>query len=200
MTPWTAAYQASPSFTTSWTLLKLLQSLPNGLMSVESVIPSSVPFSCLQSFPASGSFPKSWLFALGDQIIGAWASVPSNEYQGLFPLGLTGWISCSSRDSQESSPIPQFKASILWHSAFLMVQLSHPYMTTGKIIALTIWTFVGKVMCLLFNMLSGFVIAFLTRSECLLISWLQSLQWLWSPRKQSLSPFPLFPHPFAMKW
>ena len=66
------------------------------------------------------------------------------------------------------------KASILWHSAFFIVQLSHPYMTTGKTIALTGWTFVGKVMFLLFNMLSRLVIAFLPRSKCLLISWLQS--------------------------
>ena len=66
------------------------------------------------------------------------------------------------------------KASILWHSAFFIVQFSHPYMTTGKTIALTIWTFVGKVMSLLFNMLCRFVIAFLPRSKCLFISWLQS--------------------------
>ena len=66
------------------------------------------------------------------------------------------------------------KASILWHSAFFMIQLSHPYMTTGKTIALTILTFVGKVMSLLFNMLSRFVIAFLPRGKRLLISWLQS--------------------------
>ena len=66
------------------------------------------------------------------------------------------------------------KASILWHSAFLVVQLSHPYMTTGKTIALTGWTFVRKVMSLLFNMMSRFIIAFLSRSKCLLISWLQS--------------------------
>ena len=91
--------------------------------------------------------------ASGDQIIGAsaLASVPSNEYQDWFPLGLTGWISCSPRGSQESSPTPQFKASILWHSisAFLMVQLSHPYMTTGKTVALTRWSFVDKVISLL---------------------------------------------------
>ena len=66
------------------------------------------------------------------------------------------------------------KASILWHSAFFMVQLSHPYMTTGKTIALTRWTFVDKVMLLLFNMLSRLVITFFPRSKCLLISWLQS--------------------------
>ena len=66
------------------------------------------------------------------------------------------------------------KASILWHSAFFIVQLPHPYMTTGKTIALTRWTSVGKVMSLLFNMLSRLVITFLPRSKCLLISWLQS--------------------------
>ena len=66
------------------------------------------------------------------------------------------------------------KASILWHSAFFTVQLSHPYMTTGKNIALTRWTFVGKIMSVLFNMLSRLVITFLPRSKCLLISWLQS--------------------------
>ena len=89
---------------------------------------------------------------------------------------------CSPRDSQESSPTPRYisyqhqhrRVSILWHSAFLMLQLSHPYMTTGKIIALTRQTSVGKVMSLLFNMLSRLVIAFLPRSKRLLISWLQS--------------------------
>ena len=80
----------------------------------------------------------------------------------------------SPRDSQESSPTTQFKASILWCSAFFMVQLSHPYMITGKTRALTRQTFVGKVMSLLFNMLSRLVVTFLPRSKCLLISWLQS--------------------------
>ena len=79
-------------------------------------------------------------------------------------------ISLQSKDSQESSP----KASVLQCSAFCMVQLSHPYMTTGKTIALTKWTFVGKVLSLLFNMLSRLVIAFLPRRKYLLISWLQS--------------------------
>ena len=77
-------------------------------------------------------------------------------------------------DSQESSPTPQFKASVLWCSAFIMVQLSHPHLTTGKIIILTRWTFVGKVMSLLFNILPRFVIAYLPRSKHLLISSLQS--------------------------
>ena len=84
------------------------------------------------------------------------------------------WSPCSPRDSQESSPTPSSKASILQCSAFFIVQLSHPYMTTGKTIALTTWTYVGKVMSLLFNMLSRMVIAFLLRSNCVLISWLQS--------------------------
>ena len=79
---------------------------------------------------------------------------------------------CSPRDSQESSPIPQFKS--INSSVFFTAQLSHPYMTTGKIIALTRWSFIGKVMSLLLNMLSRLVIAFLPRSKCLLISWLQS--------------------------
>ena len=81
---------------------------------------------------------------------------------------------CSPRDSQGCSPIPQFKSINSWHSAFFMVQLSDPYLTTGKTIALTRWTFLSKVMYLLFNMLSRFVIAFLPMSKCLLISWLQS--------------------------
>ena len=81
---------------------------------------------------------------------------------------------CSPRDSQESSPTSQFKASILQHSAFFRVQLSHPYLTTGKTIALTRWTFIGKVMSQLFNMLSRLVITFLPRNKHLLISWVQS--------------------------
>ena len=81
---------------------------------------------------------------------------------------------CSPRDSQESSPTPEFKKSILRHSSVFIVQLSHPYMTTGKTIALTRRTSVGKVMSLIFNMLSRLVITFFPRSKCLLISWLQS--------------------------
>ena len=84
------------------------------------------------------------------------------------------WSLCSPKDSQGSSPTPKFKSTILWCSAFFMVQLLQPYMTTGKTIVLTRWTFVGKVMSLLFNMLSRLVIAFLPKSKHLLISWLQS--------------------------
>ena len=87
------------------------------------------------------------------------------------------WSPCCPRDYQESSPGPQFKSissSVLRTDAFELVQLSHPYVTTGKIIALTIQTLVSKVMALLFNILSRFVITFLPRCNCLLISWLQS--------------------------
>ena len=127
---------------------------------------SVVPFSSfLQSFPASGSFPASQLFTLGGQSIGTSVSVLPMNIQGWFPLGLTGLITpCCSRDCQESSQHHSSKASILWLSAFFMVQLSYPYMTTGKTIALTMWTFVSKVMSLLFNVLSRFVIAFLPRN------------------------------------
>ena len=100
---------------------------------------------------------------------------PSNEYSGLISFRID-WFDLAVQGTLKS--LLQYhssKASILRHSAFVMVQLSHPYMTTGKTIALTIWSFVGKVMSLLFKMLSRFVIAFFPRSKCLLISWLQSL-------------------------
>ena len=91
------------------------------------------------------------------------------------PLGWTGWISLQSKGfSRVFSKHHSSKASILWCSAFFIIQLSHPYMTTGKTIALTRWTFVGQVMPLLYSMLSRLVIAFLPRSKCLLISWLHS--------------------------
>ena len=92
------------------------------------------------------------------------------------------------------------KASVLWDSAFFTVQLSHPYMTTGETIALTRCTFVGKVISLLFNVLSRLVIAFLPRSKWLLISWLQAPSAvILELKKIVLSLFPLFPHLFAMK-
>ena len=110
-------------------------------------------------------WPKYWSFSFN--------TTPSNEHPGLISFTMVG-SPCSPRDSQESSPIPQFKSINLWRSAFFTVQLSHPYMTTGKTIALTRWTFVGKVISVLFNMLSRLVITFLPRSKGLLISWLQS--------------------------
>ena len=133
------------------------------------------PFSsCPQTFPASGSFSVNQLFTSGGQSIGASASasvLPMN-IQSWFPFGLVG-SPCSPRDSRESSPHHSSKAAILWHSAFFIVQLSYPYMTTEKTVALHIQTFVSKVMSLLFNTLASFVIAILPRSKCLLISWLQ---------------------------
>ena len=100
---------------------------------------------------------------------------PSNEYSGLISFRMLVWSPCRSRDSQESSPTPQFKSINSSALSCLIVQLSHPYMTTGKTIALSRWTFATKVMPLLFNTLSRFVIAFVPGSRCLLISWLQSL-------------------------
>ena len=176
---WTAACQASLPITSS-------QSLPK-LMSITLVMPSSHlilchPFSSNpQSFPASGSFPLSQFFALSGQSIGASASVsPSNEYSRLIPSGLISfrmdWLDLLALQGTLKSLLQHHsaEASILRHSAFFVVQLSHPYMTVGKTIALTRWTFVGKVMSLLFNMLSRLVIAFLPGSKHLLISWLQS--------------------------
>ena len=130
------------------------------------------PFSSFpQSFPGSGSFPVSQLFTSGGQSIGASASasvLPMN-IQGWFPLGSTGLISLLSKGLLQHH---SSKASILQFSAFLIVQLSHPYMTTGKTIALNVWTYIGKVVSLLFKMLYRFAIAFLPRSTHLLISWL----------------------------
>ena len=141
-------------------------------------IPSSVvPFSsCLQSVSASRSFQISQLFASGGQSIGVSASISvlSMNTQDWSPLGWTGWISLQFKGLKSLLQHYSSKASVLQCSAFFTVQLSHPYMTTGKTIALTRRTFVGKVMSLLFNMLSGLVITFLPRSKCLLISWLQS--------------------------
>ena len=139
---------------------------------------SVVPFSsCLQSFPASGSFSMSWFFASGGQSIGvsASASVLPMNIQDWFPLGCTRFDLLAIQGTLKSLlQHHSSKASILWHSAFFIVQLSYPYMTTRKTKALTRWTFVGKVMSLLFNMLSRLVIAFLPRSKRLLISQLQS--------------------------
>ena len=122
----------------------------------------------------------SWFIASGGLTIGvsASASILPMNIQGLFPLGLTGLISIQFKGLSSLLQHHNSKALILWHSAFFMVQLSHPYTTTGKTIASTRQTSVGKVTSLLFNMLSRFVVAFLPRSKRLLISWLQSLEFL----------------------
>ena len=139
---------------------------------------SVVPFSSfLQSFPASGSFPMSQFFASGGQSIGvsASASVLPMNIQDWFPFKMD-WLDLLAIQGTLKSLLQHHssEASILRHSAFLIVQFSHPYMTIGKTTALTRWTFVGKVMSLLFKMLSRLIIAFLPRSKPVLISWLQS--------------------------
>ena len=112
-------------------------------------------------------WPKYWSFSFSIS--------PSNEYSGLISFRMD-WLDLLAFQGTLKSLLQHHssEASIVWPSAFFIVQLSHPYMTTGKIIALTRWTFVGKVMSLLLNMLSRSVITFLQRSKCLLISWLQS--------------------------
>ena len=142
------------------------------------ILPSVVRFSShLQSFPATGSFLVSQFFASGDQSIGvfSFSISPSNEHPGLISFSIDGLDLLAVQGTLNSLlQHHSFKASILLRSAFFIVQFSHPYMTTGKTIALTRWTFAGKVVSLLFNMLSRLVITFLPWSKCLLISWLQS--------------------------
>ena len=139
-------------------------------------------------FQASGTFPMSQFFASGGQRTGVsvLSTSPCNEYSALFSFRIDWFDLCAVQGTLKSLfQHHSSKASILKHSAFFIVQFSHLYMTTGKTIVLTTQTFVGKVMSLLFNMLSSFVIAFLPRSKHLLISWLQSppVKWFWSPRK-----------------
>ena len=167
-----------PGFPVHHQLPELTQTHVHQVVWCHPTISSSVfPFSsCLQSLPASGSFPMSQFFASGGQGIGASASasvLPMN-IQEWFPLGWTGWISLQSKGLSSFLQHHSSKASILRRSAYFIVQLSHPYMTTGKTIALTRWTFVGKVMSLLLNMLSRLLKTFLPRSKRPLISWLQS--------------------------
>jgi len=173
VTPWTAAHQASLSTTNSWSLLKC--------MSIELVMPSNHLILCRplllppSIFPSIRVFsnesvlhirwPKYWSFSIG----------PSNEYSGLISIRMD-WLGLLAVQGTLKSLLQHHssKASILQCSAFFMVKLSHPYMTTRKTIALTRWTFVSWVMSLLFNMLSRFIIAFFLRSKRLFISWLQS--------------------------
>ena len=125
---------------------------------------------------------------------------PSNEHPGLISFRMD-WFNLLAVQGTLKSLLQYHssKASILLCSAFFIVQLSHPYMTTGKTIALTRWTFVGKVLSLLFNMLSRLVITFLPRSKCLLILWLQSPSAVILEPQKSLPLFPLFLRLFAMK-
>ena len=175
MTPWTAACQASLSITNSQSLLKL--------MSIESVMPSNhfifcrplllLPsiFRSIRGFSNESAlhirWPKYWSFSFSIS--------PSNEYSGLISFKMD-WLDLHAVQRTLRSLLQpnSSKASILQCTAFFIVQLSHPYMTTGKTIALTIRTFAGKVMSLLFT-LSRFVTAFLPRSKCLLFKYSNSL-------------------------
>ena len=155
------------------------------------ILSSVVPFSsCLQFFPVSGSFQISQLFTSGGQNIGVSFNIcPSNERPGLISFRMD-WLDLLAVQGTLKSLLQHhsLKASIRWHSALFTIQLSHPYMTTGKTIALTRRTFVDKVTSLLFNMLSRLVITFLPRSKCLLILWLQ--KWKWSRSLMSDSSRP----------
>ena len=174
-TPRTAAHQASLSFTISCSLLKL--------MSIESVIPSNHLILCHLLLLLPSIFPSIKVFSNESALRIRWPKYwsfgfsisPSNEYSGLISFRIY-WLDLLAVQGTLNSLLQQHspKASILRQSAFFMIQLSHLYMTPGKTIALTRQTFVGKVMSLLFNMLSRLVRAFLPRSKCLLISWLQS--------------------------
>ena len=175
VTPWTAAYQASLSITNSQSLLKL--------MSIESVMPSNHLIICLPILLLPSMFPSIRVFSNESALRIRWPKYrsfsfnisPSNEHPGLISFRMD-WLDLLSVQGTLKSFLHHHssKASILRCSAFFIVQLSHPYMTTGKTIALTRRIFVGKVMSLLLNMLSRLVITFLPRSKCLLISWLQS--------------------------
>ena len=151
VTPWTAAHQASLSINNSGVHSN---SCPSSQWCHPTISSSIVPFSsCLQSFPATGSFPMSQFFTSGGQSIGVSAStsVLSINTQDWFPLGWTAWISLQSKGFSSLLQHHSSKASILQHPVFFIVQFSHPYMTTGKTITLTRWTFVSKVISLLFK-------------------------------------------------
>jgi len=170
-------------------------------MSIESVIPPNNLILChpllLPSiFPSIRVFSNESVLWIKWPSIGVSvsASVLPMNIQDWCPLGLTGLISLQSKDLSRVLQHHSSKASILWHSAFFIVHLPHPYTTPGKTIALTTWTFFGKVMCLLLSMLSRLVITFLPRNKCLLISWLQSPSAvILEPPKIVCHCFPCFP-------
>ena len=174
-TPWTAARQASLSITISWSLLKL--------MSIKSVMPSNHLILCHPLLFLPSILPSMRVFSNESVLHIRWPKYcsfsfsisPSNEYSGLISYRMD-WLDLLAVQGTLKSLLQHHssKASILQRSAFFIVQLSHPYMTTGKAIALTRQTFFSKVMSLLFNMLSRLVIVFLQKSKTLLISWLQS--------------------------
>ena len=185
MTPWTPAHQASPSITNSWSLFKL--------RSTKLVMPCKHLILCRPLLLPPSIFPSIRIFSNESVLCIRWLKYwsfsfsisPSNEYSGLTFFRMD-WLDLLAVQGTLKSLLQHHssKASILWCSIFFVVQLSHPYMTTGKTIALTRWNFVGKVLSLLLNIPSRLVITFLPRSKWLLIPWLQShLQWFWSPPK-----------------
>ena len=167
--------QASLSLTISPSLPKFMSiesvTLSNHLILCYPLLLLPSIFSSIRVFSNESAlcirWPKYWSFSF---------SISSSNEYSVFISFRIDWFDLLAVQETLKSLLQHhnLKASVLWHSAILMVQLSHPYMTTGKTIALTIWTFVGKVMFLLFNTLSRFIIAFLPRSKYLLISWLQS--------------------------
>ena len=171
-TPWTAALQTSLSITNSQTLLKL--------GSIELVIPSNHLILCHPLLLPPSVFPSIRVFTNEAAVHIRWPKYwsfsfsisPSNEYSGLISFRMD-WFDLLAVQGTLKSLLQHHtsKASILWHSAFFTVQLSQPYMTTGKTIVLSRWTFVGKAVSLLFNILSSLVITFLPRSKHILISW-----------------------------
>ena len=175
-TPWTAACQASLSITNSWS--------PPKPMSIETVMPSNHLILCRPLLPLPSIFPSNRVFTNESPLrircpkywSFSFSISPSSEYSGLMYFRVD-WLDLLAVQGTLKSLLQHHssKASILRHSDFFIVLLSHPYMITGKTIALTRRTFVDKVMSLLFNMLSRLVIIFLPRSKRLLMSWLQLL-------------------------
>ena len=192
-TPWTATCQASLPFSISQSLLKF--------MSVESMVPSNHLILCCPLFSMPSIIPSIRVFSSESALCIRWPEYwsfsisPSNEYSGLISFRID-WLDLLAVQRTLKSLLQHHnsKALILWGSAFFRVQLSHPYITIRKTIALIIWTFVGKGMFLLFNTLSRFVIVFLPRSKHLLISWLQSLSTvILEPNKIVCCCFHFFP-------
>ena len=199
VTPRTVAHHASLSITNSQSLLRL--------MSIESVMPSNHLVLCRPLLLLPSTFPSIRVFSNESVLHIRWPKYwsfsfsisPSNEYSGLISFKIDWFDLLAVQETLKSLPNHSSKASILWCSAFYIVHLSHLCMTVGKTIALARWTFVGKVMSLLFNMLSRCVIAFLPRSKHLLISWLQSPSAVILEPKKIKCQFPLFPQLFVMK-
>ena len=178
-------------------------------MSIQSVMPSNHLMLCHPLLLLPSIFPSIRVFSNESVLLIRrpkylsfnFSICPSNEYSGRISFRMD-WLDLLAVQGTLKSLLQHHssKVSILRRSAFFIVQFSYPYMTTGKTIALTSWTFVGKLISLLFNMLSWLVISCLPKSKHLLISWLQSPSGVfWSPPKLSLSLFPLFPHLFPMK-